>query len=115
MKHFNKPYMPDEAEEAEIRAGAALDPDAPIISEKEMLEFRPASEMLPMIFGEKGAGELVRRRGRPAQPITKVAVNVRYDPDVIDAFRATGEGWQTRMNAALREYAAEHGMFDKKA
>jgi len=30
------------------------------------------------------------------------------DADVLEAFRATGKGWQTRMNAALREWLKEH-------
>jgi uncharacterized protein (DUF4415 family) len=42
--------------------------------------------------------------------VTKVATSVRYDRDVLDAFRSTGEGWQTRMNDALRDYAKSHGM-----
>ncbi|MNI99699.1 hypothetical protein D3C73_1588480 [compost metagenome] len=54
----------------------------------------------------------MKRRGRP--PVDpeekKVAVNVRYDRDVIEAFRATGDGWQTRMNDALRDYAKSHRM-----
>ncbi|MBU6163320.1 MAG: BrnA antitoxin family protein [Myxococcales bacterium] len=46
------------------------------------------------------------RRGRPPAAKTKVALTVRYDADVIAAFRATGKGWQTRMNDALREWLA---------
>jgi uncharacterized protein (DUF4415 family) len=33
---------------------------------------------------------------------------VRSDADVAEAFRATGEGWQTRMNDALRAWLREH-------
>jgi uncharacterized protein (DUF4415 family) len=33
-------------------------------------------------------------------------MTVRFDREVIDAFRATGRGWQTRMNQALREWLA---------
>jgi uncharacterized protein (DUF4415 family) len=33
---------------------------------------------------------------------------VRYDSDVIEAFKATGKGWQTRMNAALRDWLKTH-------
>ena len=67
--------------------------------------------MLPMILGDQAANQLMHRRGRPALPVTTVAVKVRYDQDVIDAFRAGGEGWQTRMNSALREWADQHGLF----
>lgn len=34
--------------------------------------------------------------------------NIRLDPDVLDAFKRRGPGWQTRMNAALREWLATH-------
>jgi uncharacterized protein (DUF4415 family) len=33
---------------------------------------------------------------------------MRYDADVLEAFRATGSGWQTRMNDALKTYLKEH-------
>jgi uncharacterized protein (DUF4415 family) len=42
-----------------------------------------------------------RPRGRPAKAAPKVRVAVRLDPDVVAHFRATGPGWQTRINAAL--------------
>jgi len=48
-------------------------------------------------------GKLVRR-GRPKAKVPKLALTVRYDADVVDAFKATGKGWQTRMNAALRDW-----------
>ena len=50
-----------------------------------------------------------RRRGRPAGSVkadAKVAINLRVDPDVLAALRATGPGWQTRVNAILRERLA---------
>ncbi len=43
------------------------------------------------------------RLGRPKLATTKVAVKLRLDSDVIAAFKAGGPGWQTRMNAALRD------------
>jgi len=33
---------------------------------------------------------------------------VCYDADVVEAFKATGKGWQTRMNAALRDWLKTH-------
>jgi uncharacterized protein (DUF4415 family) len=53
-------------------------------------------------------GDRLVRRGRPRAASTKVALTVRYDADVVAAFRATGRGWQTRMNAALREWLKTH-------
>lgn len=46
--------------------------------------------------------ELKRLRGRPAGSGRKDAVSLRVDRDVLAGFRATGRGWQTRMNEALR-------------
>jgi uncharacterized protein (DUF4415 family) len=46
-----------------------------------------------------------RARGRPVgsvQATTKQAVKLRLDADVLEALRATGEGWQTRINDMLR-------------
>ena len=49
-----------------------------------------------------------RGRGRPAVPVKRPTLNMRVDPDVLDAFKATGQGWQTRINAVLRN-AVAHG------
>jgi len=49
-------------------------------------------------------GKLVRR-GRPKSTAPKEAVSLRLDPDVLEHFRATGPGWQSRINAALRKVA----------
>lgn len=46
-----------------------------------------------------------RRRGRPAgsvQAVTKEAVKLRLDADVLAELRASGDGWQTRINDMLR-------------
>lgn len=47
---------------------------------------------------------LRRGRGRPPHDAPKKLVSLRLDPDVIDAFRAGGPGWQSRINAALRKH-----------
>ena len=49
-------------------------------------------------------GDKVIRKGRPPRS-SKDLVSLRLDKDVIDHFRSTGPGWQTRMNAALRKAA----------
>jgi uncharacterized protein (DUF4415 family) len=48
-------------------------------------------------------GRLVRR-GRPPSGVAKKQVTIRLDPDVLDALRARGAGWQTLANAALRRF-----------
>lgn len=50
----------------------------------------------------------VARRGRPAGTATKESTTIRFDKDVLEAFKAGGPGWQSRMNAALREWLREH-------
>jgi len=48
-------------------------------------------------------GDKLVRRGRPPLPSPKQAVKLRLDADVLAAYRKTGEGWQTRINADLRK------------
>lgn len=52
-------------------------------------------------------GAIRRARGPNKNPI-KEQVAIRFDQDVLVAFRASGKGWQTRMNAALKEWLASH-------
>lgn len=49
-----------------------------------------------------------RKRGRPAGGATKEQVAIRFDREVLAAFRAAGPGWQTRMNDALKEWLRTH-------
>lgn len=48
-----------------------------------------------------------RRRGRPAGS-NKTQIALRVDDDVLEAFKASGPGWQTRMNEALRDWLKTH-------
>jgi uncharacterized protein (DUF4415 family) len=48
-------------------------------------------------------GHQIVRRGRPPLPNPKQAVKLRLDADVLAAYRKTGAGWQTRINADLRK------------
>lgn len=104
--------LPTPEEDAAITRAAAEDPDAHELTDADIARMRPAREVLPKIMGKEMAEALMKRRGRPALPAEerKVAVNVRYDSDLLDAFKATGDGWQTRMNDALRDWAKSHGM-----
>ncbi len=55
------------------------------------------------------AREACRRKpGRPPVGSTKVSTTIRFDREVLDAFRAGGPGWQSRMNDALREWIRRH-------
>jgi uncharacterized protein (DUF4415 family) len=64
---------------------------------------RPASEVLPAkllaLLPKRKRGE----RGLQKEP-KKVSVTVRYSPEVVKYFKATGEGWQTRIDKVLKSY-----------
>jgi uncharacterized protein (DUF4415 family) len=82
--------MPTERENKLIVAAAKADPDA------QPLTARQLKAMVP----------LRALRGRPKSPNPKQLVSVRYSPEVLEFFKATGEGWQTRMDGVLRQYVA---------
>ncbi len=50
-------------------------------------------------------GDKVIKRGRPPLEHPKEAIKLRIDHDVLAAYRRTGSGWQTRINADLRKAA----------
>ncbi|MBK1620494.1 hypothetical protein CKO42_19065 [Lamprobacter modestohalophilus] len=84
--------LPSAEEEARIRAGIAADPDTHEMTDKEMAQLRPFARSL----------------GRPKADSTKQPVSIRLSPEVVDYFKAGGPGWQTRIDAVLREYVASH-------
>jgi uncharacterized protein (DUF4415 family) len=47
------------------------------------------------------------RRGRPKMAAPKQAINIRLSPDVLAHFRATGPGWQSRIDAVLKAHVAK--------
>ena len=50
------------------------------------------------------------KRGRVLGSGAKASQTVRFDVAILEAFKSTGKGWQTRMNDALRTYLKEHPM-----
>ncbi len=108
---MKKPELPTDAEEATIRRGIEEDPDAWEPSDEELDHLRPAEEVLPEVLAAWRAGTLKRRRGQrgPQKRPTKQQVSIRFSPEVLAHFRATGRGWQTRMDEALKQWIAEHG------
>lgn len=84
-----------------------LDDENPEWKDVNFARARPASEVLPELFGAQVARAMLKPRGKQVAP-TKQAVTVRYSPDVIAAFKATGSGWQARMNDALRDWLRTH-------
>jgi len=56
-------------------------------------------------------GDKLVRRGRPVGSVKatpKVSTTIRFDADVLAKLKATGRGWQTRANDALREWLKTH-------
>jgi len=78
-------------EDAAITAAAMSDPDAVPFTDAQWAAVKPNV-----------------RTGRPKAEVTKERITIRLSRDVVTQFRATGVGWQTRIDAALRQYIAEH-------
>ncbi len=77
--------------------------DNPEWTAQMIAEARPAKEVLPNIFGARTAARMLKPRGRPKSPESKVAISLRLSPDTLARWKATGPGWQTRMANVLRE------------
>lgn len=84
------------------------DDDNPEWTDADFARARPASEVLPELFGNQAAQTMHKPRGRPRAEVVKERITIRFDADVLDAFRSTGKGWQTRMNDAMRDWVRAH-------
>ena len=84
-------HLPTLAEDAAITAAALADPDAVPFTEAEWEQAKP-----------------LVRRGRPLGSGTKTQVTLRLDVEVLAKFKATGDGWQTRINDALKSWVQTH-------
>jgi len=73
--------------------------DAPELTGDMMKRARRGRDMLP----EAVLAQFRRGPGRPPADHPKIPVSIRLDKDVVDYFKATGEGWQTRINSILRD------------
>lgn len=72
-------------------------------TDDELAQIRPLKEAAPELY----AAMTKRGRGRPRVETPKVNLTLRVDPAVLDAYKATGPGWQTRMHEALARGAGE--------
>jgi uncharacterized protein (DUF4415 family) len=100
-----------DAEEAAIQAQIAEDLDSPELTEEDFARMRPAREVLPP---DLYANLTKNKGGRPKSDATKVPVTLRVDPDTLAAYKATGTGWQTRMNEALRKGKPQVSPLERK-
>jgi uncharacterized protein (DUF4415 family) len=76
--------LPTPTEDAAIAAGIAQDPDT----------YEPSALELGMM----------RRPGRPLGSGTKKQITLRLDADLVEKFKASGSGWQTRINDVLKSW-----------
>ncbi len=83
---------PSTQEDAIITAAAMSDPDAVPLTDKEWNTAKP----------------LIRIGRPPSTHPLKVPTTIRFDPDVLAALKTSGKGWQTRVNAAMRDWLKTH-------
>jgi uncharacterized protein (DUF4415 family) len=88
--------MPTAKENRLIAAAAKADPDAQALTPAQLKAMVPLRAL----------------RGRPKSASTKQLVSVRYSPEVLAFFKATGEGWQSRMDGVLRQYVSRRSRQD---
>lgn len=79
-------------------------PDDAPLTDAELASMRPAREVLPESFFKNVERER-KLGGRPRLEHPKKQVTLRLDQDVIDKFKSDGQGWQSRINDALRKAA----------
>ena len=82
--------MPTVEEDRIITAAARADPDAQPLTPSQLKSMVPLRSL----------------RGRPKSDKTKLLISVRYSPEVLEYFKSTGAGWQSRIDGVLREYVA---------
>jgi uncharacterized protein (DUF4415 family) len=99
IKFSSKRPLTDK-EETEIQQMIASDPDAPEATDEQLAQARPFAEAFPDLMES-----IKRSRGRPAVDSPREQISIRLDPDIIKHYKATGKGWQSRMNDDLRKVA----------
>jgi len=91
------------------KKGRAYDDDAPL-TPKELSTARKARDAFPELVDAYEKGKLKYRGQRgPQKTPTKVPVSLRLSRDVLTHFKSTGEGWQTRLDNALRLLIGHQG------
>lgn len=68
---------------------------------------KAATEWLPHILDAQAAADLLKPRGRPRAEFPKERINIRLSYEVLQHFKSAGQGWQSRIDAALREHIAK--------
>jgi uncharacterized protein (DUF4415 family) len=98
VKFSSKRPLTDD-EEAEIQKMIASDPDNPELTDEQLAQAKPFNEVFPELM------EGIRRaRGRPAVESPRQQISIRLDQEVIEGFKKTGKGWQSKVNDVLRKH-----------
>lgn len=85
-------------EEAEIQKMIASDPDNPELTDEQLKQGKSFAEAFPDL-----AESIKRSRGRPSIENPKQQVSLRLSPDVLSKLKASGKGWQSRVDDILRK------------
>ncbi len=101
----NTPTKPKATDWERVKSEAAQ--DTPIAHTAADGPYDPNDVAVVAAYWQQAS--IKRGRGRPAAAVKRPTLNMRVDADVLEPFKATGQGWQTRINAALRE-AVAHGL-----
>ena len=72
--------------------------DNPELTAEDFKQARPFAEVFPDL-----AAGIARSRGRPVAESPKKQVTLRLDADVVERYRMSGRGWQSRINEDLRK------------
>ena len=80
----------------------------PEMIDNENPEWTAADIKRAVPFSGLPASLQAKLRGRPKAAVTKERITIRLSPDVVQPFRATGDGWQTRIDSALRDWLKKH-------
>jgi len=83
--------LPTPEEDAAITAAALSDPDSAPFTDEEWAQVKPFA-----------------RVGRPPAAVTKERITIRLSREVVEQFRASGDGWQTRVDVALKDWLKTH-------
>ena len=96
---------------AKVRPLTNQDGEVRELTRADFRAMRPGNEVLPpklwKALCELSASRRVGQRG-PQKKLKKIPVTLRYSAEVIDYFKATGRGWQTRMDEALKDWIKKH-------
>lgn len=93
----NKKQTMTLSEQAYSAADVQAVSDTPEITAEQFAQAKPFNDVFPVL------AEKMRRARGPQKAPTKIAVQLRLDRDVVERFRASGKGWQSRINEILKQ------------